>query len=249
MPLCLLCPNRITRLGDTPHCCEELDVTDRRDDYSSEDGDGVWIPAYLEFLEDIVRERCCLPHFDFSDSEEITQAVLEEIDEPYTQNLIIAFTNKHYERWRDDDVSTPDYDDVCSDSRSFCDECDSGWTDIHAEYDGPLAEDVPRDENEGAPDISDEERLARRQRNLERRHERERRRTAQEEAESEVVDREFTCDEHCDAFYDHVSDSIRDRVELNLRALRKRWDDFLLESGEAVMPDIRFVRAADDLPF
>ena len=28
--------------------------------------------------------------------------------------------------WRDDDVSLPDYDDVHSDCRSYCDECESG---------------------------------------------------------------------------------------------------------------------------
>jgi len=239
MPVCLLCPDRLTRLDDVSHCCVELEVTDQRDDYCSEDGDGVWIRAYLEFLEDIMRERCCRPDFSFSDYEGIAQALLEEIDEPYTRNLIIAFTNEHYESWRDDDVSLPDYDEVRSECRDFCDECDSGWTETHGEYDGPLAEDVPRDEDENAPDISDEERQARHGRNLERRQERERRRCAQEDAENEVVDREFTCDECCDSFDDHVSDIFRERVELNLRALRKRWDDFLEEVGEAVMPELR----------
>jgi len=238
MPVCLLCPNRLTKLDDVSPCCVELEVTDRRDDYYSEDGDGVWICPYLEFLEDIVRERCCLPHFNFSDYEGIAQALLEEIDEPYTRNLVIAFTNEHFESWRDDDVSLPDYDEVRGDCRDFCGDCDSGWTDTHAEYDGPLADDVEDDENEDEPGITDEERAGRQQRNEEREQERERRRRAQEDAESEIVDREFTCDECCDSFYDHVSDTFRERVELNLPALRRRWDNFLMETGEAVMPEL-----------
>jgi len=240
MPVCLLCPDRLTRPDDVSRCCEELKVTDHRDDYCSDDGDGVWIPAYLEFLEELVCERCCRPDFSFSDYDEISQALLAEIDEPYTRNLIIAFTNEHYEPWRDDDVSLPDYDEVRSDCRDFCSDCESGWTDIHAEYDGPLAEDVEDDEHEDEPGITNEERAARQQRNEEREQERERRRRAQEDAESEIVDREFTCDETCDSFYDHVSDVFRDRVELNLAALRRRWDDFLEESGEAAMPELRF---------
>jgi hypothetical protein len=240
MPVCLLCPDRLTTLDDVSHCCVALEVTDQRDDYCSEDGDGVWIRAYLEFLEAIVCERCCLPNFSFSDYEGIAQALLEEIDEPYTRNLIIAFTNEHYESWRDDDVSLPDYDEVRSDCRDFCSDCDSGWTDIHGEYDGPLADDVEDDEDEDESGITEEERAARQRRNEERESERERRRRGQEDAESEIVDREFTCDESCDSFYDHVSDVFRERVELNVRTLRKRWDDFLEEAGEAVMPELHF---------
>jgi hypothetical protein len=89
------------------------------------------------------------------------------------------------------------------------------------------------------PGISDEERAARRQRNREREAERERRRQAQEDAESEVIDREFTCDNSCDYFDEQVSDAMRDGTDLNLDLLKERWNDFLKEEGEEVMPALQ----------
>ena len=38
MPVCLLCPERLTTINEAPDDCDEtLDVTDRRDDYYTED--------------------------------------------------------------------------------------------------------------------------------------------------------------------------------------------------------------------
>jgi len=133
----------------------------------------------------------------------------------------------------------PNYDDVRCDSRDFCDDCDSGWNEIHGEYDGPLAEDVEDDEDENEAGISEEEQAARHQRNLERERERERRRQAQEDAESEVVDREFNCEEDCDSLCEHISDIFRERVDLDLKSLKQRWEAFLEDAGEAAFPELQ----------
>jgi len=240
MPVCLLCPERVPKLNEAPDDCDEtLDVTDRRDDYYTEDGDGVWVGAYLEFIEGIVRTRCHQSDFCFSDYDCVNQEILDEIDDAYTRRLIIAFTNEHYEPWRDKDVNLPRYDDVRCDCRDFCDDCDSGWNEIHGEYDGPLADDVENDEDENEAGISEEEQAARHQHNRERERERERRRQAQEDAESEVVDREFSCEEDCDSFYEHISDIFRERVDLDLKALKQRWEAFLEDAGEAAMPELQ----------
>jgi len=240
MPVCLLCPERLTKINEVPDdCSETLEITDRRDDYYSEDGDGVWVGAYLEFLEEPIHARCHQPDFRFSNYDCVNQDVLDEIDDPYTRRLIIALTNEHYEPWRDKDVTLPNCADVRCDSRDFCDDCDSGWSEIHGEYDGPLAEDVGDDEDEDETGISEEEQAARHQRNRERECERERRRQAQEDAESEVVDRQSDCEEDCDSFYEHISDIFRERVDSDLKALKQRWEAFLEDAGESAMPELR----------
>ena len=188
-----LSPEHMLTIEDAPdECLETLDVTDCRDDLLL--GGRRWrVGRGLPGLHrELVSERCSQPGFRFSDYDRIDQEILEEIDDAYTRNLIIAFTNEHYEPWRDKDVSVPDYDDIRRDCRDFCDDCESGWTDIHGEYDGPLADDVEDDEDEDEQGIGEEKRDARQQRNEEREEERDRRHRAQEDAESEVVDREFT---------------------------------------------------------
>ena len=135
-------------------------------------------------------------------------------------------------------MELPNSDDVRLDCRSYCDDCERGWTVTYGEYDGPLPEDVPPDEDETEPGLRDEERQARRTRNQERARERERREAAREEAESEVIDRELTCDEDCDAFYEHVSDHYLDSVNTNWNALKRRWREFLVEIGEDALPEL-----------
>ena len=239
MPICLLCPSGLEALDDIPDDCdEELQVSDRRDDYSTEEGDGVGVGTFLDFCEEIVRKRCHLPDFRYSDWDSIDQDVMDEIPDPYTRALLIKFANEHYESYRDDDICLPSYDDIRSDSREYCDECDAGWTEIHGEYDGDLAEDVEDDEDEDENGITAEERAARHKRNEGREEERERRQSAQEEAEGEVVDREFTCDDDCDAFRDHVDERFRNNIDPNHKALEDRWNDFLEEAGESVMPEL-----------
>lgn len=240
MPVCLLCPSSLETLDDIPDDCDEtLDVIDRRDDYSTEDGDGVWIGTFLEFCEKIVQARCHLPDFNFSDYDRIDQRLMDEIPDAYTRALLIRFANKNYEDYRDDDISLPDYSDTRSDARNFCDGCESGWTEIHGEYDGPLASDVEKDENENEDGISKEEQAARRERNAERDEERECRQRAQDEAEEEVVDSELTCEDDCDAYVEHVDNCFRDKIDTNIDALKERWKNFLAEIGESKMPELR----------
>ena len=237
MPVALIHPDNLETLTDTPDEIDaDLEVTDSRDDYALEDGDGAWIGAYLNFLERIVRRRCHLTEFNFSDSDRINQELFDEIPDAYTRALLIRFTNEHYESWHNDDVELPDYDDVRTDCRSYCDDCESGWEVTYGEYDGPLAEDVEEDEDDNAADLTDQERTARRQRNRERSRERQRRERAKEDAESEVIDRDFVCDDSCDGFYEHVSDVYHDRIDLNTDALRRRWEEFLKDAGEDRLP-------------
>ncbi len=216
----------------------ELDVKDDRSDYSICDGDGLWIAPFLEFLEEKVASRAHIRDFKFSQAERLDQQLLEEIPSPYVRALISEFINAEYENWRDRDVDLPNYDRICERSRGYCDGCESGWNEIHGEYDGPLAEDVDPDEDENEAGISTDERQDRHSRNVERRRERARRTAAQEETESEVVEREFVCDSDCDGLLDEIDTNYRDAFDPNLQSLRQRWEDFLVEKGEKNFPPL-----------
>lgn len=216
----------------------DLEVSDCRDDYGSNDGDGVWIRPFLEFIEGIVAERCRLRGFQFSCDDRIDDDQLEEIPVRHVRALISQFINAEYESFRNEDVTVPDYNDVRSDCRGYCEDCESGWSETHAEYEGPLEEDVDADEDTTAPGLSAKERVARRTRNLERERERERRRDAREEAESEVVDREFVCDDDCDGFVEHVDEAVLDGVEVDSNALKVRLVEFLRRKGEGHFPPL-----------
>jgi hypothetical protein len=238
-------PAALLKLGDSPLevTVPKLEVTDNRDDYCTSEGDGLWIGPFLSFLEGKVAERAHVHRFQFSQTECLNEDLLAEITSTHVRALIIEFINAHYTDWRDNDVEYPDYDDIRNDCRDWCSECDSGWDEIHGEYDGPMAEDVPPDENEDQVGISEEERQARHRRNLERRRERTRRSEAQEEVESEVVDRTFTCEDDCDGYCDHIYEQYRDAFDPNKAALKRRWEEFLADRGEKDFPPLHAVPA------
>jgi hypothetical protein len=229
-----------------PRLCEgppdvpvfKLEVTDCRDDYCTSEGDGLWICPFIEFIESKVAERAHISHFSFSQVDAFDAQLFEEIESTHVRAMVVEFINAHYESWFKNDVDLPDYDRERDDCRTYCEECESGWQEIHGEYDGPLAEDVPPDENENEQNISVEERQARHNRNLERGHEREIRRAAQEQAENEVIDRDFNCDNDCDGFCDYLNDHYRDAFTANTAALRRRWDKFLADKGEKNFPPL-----------
>ncbi|MCY3019408.1 MAG: hypothetical protein NTW87_10340 [Planctomycetota bacterium] len=216
----------------------KLEATDNRDDYCTSEGDGLWISPFIQFIEGKVAERAHVPGFQFSQDESLDEQLLAEITSTHVRALLVEFINAHYRDWRDGDVEYPDYDDIRDDSRDYCSECDSGWEEIHGEYDGPRAEQVPPDENEEEAGITEEERQARHLRNLERRRERTRRREAQEEAESEVVDRSFICEDDCDGFCDYINEHYRDAFDPNTAALERRWEKFLADRGEKDFPPL-----------
>ena len=67
MPICLLHADSLKTLNNSADAdSEELMASDSRDDYYAENADGVWISAYLEFIQKIVRERCGLPDLCFT---------------------------------------------------------------------------------------------------------------------------------------------------------------------------------------
>ncbi len=224
--------------GELDVAVPKLEVSDDRGDYGTSEGDGLWIRPFLEFIEEKVAERAHVSGFTFSLSERLDEDLLDEIESTHVRALMIEFINAHYEQWRDDDIDLPDYDNLHSDCRDYCDSCDSGWNEVHGEYDGPHEDDVDADENESELGISEEERQARHRRNLERRSERARRRAAQQEAEDEVIEREFACDCDCDGFMDHVDDVYRDAFEANIDALKRRWKEFLADRGEKDFPPL-----------
>ncbi|MGD0092257.1 MAG: hypothetical protein ABSE73_20265 [Planctomycetota bacterium] len=240
MAMFIASPVALLVLSDNPPevSVPKLEIADSRDDYCTSDGDGLWIEPFMEFLEEKVVARAHIPAFGFSQTDRFDEQILAEIKSTHVRALLTDFINAHYEDWRNNDVDLPNYDSIRDDCRSYCDECDSGWEEIHGTYDGPRAEDVPRDENEADPGVSVEERQARHRRNLERGRERTRRREAQEEAESEVVDRDFICEDDCDGFCDCINEHYRDSFSPNTDALLRRWDEFLTDRGEKDFPPL-----------
>lgn len=216
----------------------KLEATDDRDDYSAAEGDGVWIPRYVAFMEQIVRSRCGLPRFAFTDDYRLNESLFKEIPCPHLQGLLLEFTNRYYPAWKDADVDFPDYGDVREGCRSFCEDCDYAYEETHGTYAGPLAEDVDPDEDVNLPDLSEGERLARLYRNARKQAERRRRERAQEAAESEVIDREWVCSEDCDSFIDYVDDEFRDRVDVDMEPIESKWAAFLVEKGVRAFPPL-----------
>lgn len=216
----------------------DLKVNDSRDDYGSDDGDGIWILDYVEFMEGVVRNRCGLPNFAFSDDNGIQDDLFNEIPSPHVRALLIEFTNRIYPDWKDDGVDLPDYDDIREGCRSYCEDCDLAYEETHGTYDGDLPEDVAPDEDVNTPGISEKEKQARRRRNAERAAERQRRQEAKDEAESEVVDREWVCLEDCDAFIDYVDERFRENTTVDTEQLDREWESFLAEKGERDFPPL-----------
>ena len=240
MAILILNPRSLARLCDPGAEIEipYLEVKDRRDKYDMYDGDGVWIPSYVCFLEKVVGERCHIPHFTFGDTDSIRESLFEEIPSDHVRTLLIEFTNHCYTAWRDSDISLPDYDDVRSDCHDYCEDCDSAYEHTYGKYDGPLEEDVEDDEDELDQTVSKQERHEREIRNRERAAERKRREQAQDDAENEVVDSEWICDNDCDPFLDHVSETYRDAFNGNIPALERRFEQFLIERGEKDFPPL-----------
>lgn len=237
----ILSPGALRRLNESAlsTAVPTLEVKDDRSDYDIDDGDGLWIPPFLEFLEDHIRNREGNGRFSFSGADCISTDILDEVKSLYLRALFIEFINAHYEDWRDTDVDIPDRDRVrerCRDT--CCYDCESGWEDVYGEYDGPLAEDVDEDEDVNEDGISLEEHDERCERNRDRGRERHDRRAAQKEAESEVVARNFVCAFACDAFTDDVNDRYRDDFSANIPALERRWKNFLVAKGENRFPPL-----------
>lgn len=201
-----------------------------RDDYSSEQGNGVWIPAYLRYIESLVRDHTHRP-FTFSGYEELSPRAINEIPNTYIRNLVMRFTASFYVPWSEHDVYVPEYEEVRPDCRDFCDGCDTGFSSVYATYEGPLAEDVEADESTAQLGLSAGEMIDLVVRNEARHEERERRRRRQESIEEQVVSTEFTCDEDCDDFVDHVNEEVVNRTDTNLGALREYWRRFAATNG------------------
>ncbi|MBI3832189.1 MAG: hypothetical protein HY291_21890 [Planctomycetes bacterium] len=226
------------RLG-LPHVdVPKLEVVDSRDDHGSEEADGTWIGEYVLFMEGIVRKRCGLPTFAFSDDYHLDADLFDEIPSPHVRALLIEFTNQVYPDWKDDGVDLPDYDYVRDDCRSYCEECEDAYEETYGTYDGPLAEDVEPDEDANAPGLSKRVRQARERRNAARQAERHRRQEARDDAESEVVDREWICGSDCDGFLDYVSERFRAEVTVDTDMLERMWEAFLEEKGERDFPPL-----------
>ena len=238
MAVLILNPRTLARLCDSEIGIEvpDLEVKDCRDHYDMYDGDGVWIPSYVCFLEKIVSDRCHLRDFTFSDNGSIRGSLFDEIPSDHVRTLLVEFTNQYYTEWRESDVSLPDYDEVRSDCRSFCEDCEYAYEQKYGTYDGPLADEVEDDEDEHNQSVCKQERHERQRRNRERTAERERRQLAQDDAESEVVDSEWICDSDCDSFLDHVSCEYRDQFDGNTPLLQRRFEKFLIERGEKNFP-------------
>lgn len=240
MAILILNPHSLSRLCDAEAEIEvpELEVKDCRDHYDMYDGDGVWIPSYTSFLEKIVSERCHIPHFTFGDTYSIRDSLFDEIPSDHVRALLIDFTNQCYMAWRESDVSLPDYDEVRSDCRDYCDGCEYAYEETHGTYDGPSVDDVEDDEDDLDQSASKQERHERQRRNRERAAERQRRQQARDDAESEVVDSEWICDTDCDSFLDHVSSAYHEAFDGDIPALERRFEQFLIERGEKDFPPL-----------
>lgn len=239
MPTFLLHPAGLSAAAPapTPKPAPNLEAPDTRDDYSYNEGAGLWIPEYVAWLELVVRRTGGSPSFAFSCEDEIEAHVFDEIPFAYLRGLLIEFTNRIYPGWRNR-IDLPDYDDVRDRCRGYCDDCDSAYRNIYGTYDGPLAEDVEDDEDANEANLDPQEREARIQRNAERAAERRQLQADQEAAESEVIDSEWDCDDDCDPFLDHVLDSFREQMECDTDRLDAEWDAFLAERGFRTFPPL-----------
>jgi hypothetical protein len=209
-----------------------LTETDSRADHGTDNGEGGFVPAFIDFLRQKVVAKTGDNTFWFNDYNELNQDLFSEIYDAAGFEVakhLIEFTNKIYPVYLDTMVNNADWDDTRSDCRSHCDDCDSGWhTD---EYDGPDPDDEEQYEDEyededGEP-LTEEERDAARARNqaLERRLRRDRERF------EENVEREFVCDDDCDSFLERVSEEFNERHEYNISALLRAYETYCRELG------------------
>ena len=97
---------------------------------------------------------------------------------------------------------------------------------------------MEHDEDEDDQLASKQERHERLLRNNVREAERQRRQQAMEDAENEVVDSEWICDNDCDSFLDHVSETYQNEFDGNIPALKRRFEQFLIERGEKNFPPL-----------
>jgi hypothetical protein len=117
------------QLSDSPVSNEQrIERNDHADNYSTQEGGGVWIHSFMRFIRDQVRVRGD-PEFRFS-CDDIFQNVFEEIEDPSVRSMMIDFTNECYEMWWRNSVSVPDWGSVSDECRDFCDGCDvdGAWT-------------------------------------------------------------------------------------------------------------------------
>jgi hypothetical protein len=214
-----------------------LEVSDERNSYDRTDGDGLWIGVYLGFLAEQGRLLGLEKDFFFSDESALNEETFEEVPSLFARRLMLEFTNQHYEDWKAQAVTLPDWDEVRSQCRDYCDDCDAGWECVLGTYDGPLAEDVEDDEDVSDPKLGEAELAARRERNRTRERERQRREAAQEAAEAER-ERNFICDDDCDSFCERVEERFLDEVEIEAASLKSAWEKFSAEKCTRNLPPL-----------
>jgi len=111
-----------------------LEVDDYEENYSSDDGYGIWLWRYLQWLEAKVKELLAEEEFGFSECSVLNDETLDEIEDDVLRNRIKKFTDEYYPEFKDFHVSLPNYDNVISSvSEYYCDECDTPWRDIENE--------------------------------------------------------------------------------------------------------------------
>jgi hypothetical protein len=215
-----------------------LEVSDERDSYDRTDGDGLWIGVYLGFLAEQGRLLGLEKDFFFSDESTLDEETFEEVPSLFARRLMVEFTNQHYEDWKAQAITLPDWDDIREQNRDFCDECEAGWERVPGTYNGPWAEDVEDDEDVSEPKLGEAEVAARRERNQEREAERRRRESAQEEAEAEEVERNFICDDDCNSFCERVEEQFLEAIEIEAASLKSAWEKFSAEKCTRNLPPL-----------
>lgn len=132
MSLFILSPDSLPQLSnDSPsEVSGGLQVNDSRDDHAACEGDGLWIPVFLEFLERAITTHCHLPEFHFPSNDHIDESILDEIPSRYGRTLAASFINAQYHDWLAHDVVLPSYDRISSDCRGFCDDCEHAHREI-----------------------------------------------------------------------------------------------------------------------
>lgn len=141
MSVLIFSPDILPQLSDSdPHPSSgDLKVNDSRDDHAACEGDGLWIPVFLEFLEQMIAQHCRVADFHFPSDDRIDESVIDEIPSVYGRSLAIRFINAEYHEWLSNDVSLPSYDRIASDCRGYCDDCEYAYKDVLDE-DGEVIE-------------------------------------------------------------------------------------------------------------
>ena len=246
MPVLVLCPTNVKIPETIEALVKEKDGDERlerlteeygTDDYGSNEGRGVWIPSYMEFLYSRV-QMLANTAFCSDFCHEISMKAFAQINNIYFRNLLIRFTNEHFKSWYENHVHVPSLETAHEECSGYCDVCDDGWEEVYGTYDGPRVEDV--EPNEGATVTETiEQRGQRLARNNARDAERLRRLRAQRIAEAEILDREFTCNERCEGYYDTIDIYIQDHIHCDMAALSTSWDEFYSDKS---MPDMKMAK-------